>query len=227
MILIPHGSLSRLSRLSQACEQKSINNLNHIALSVVGDTARITATNGRILVCALFDAEGETDRQVVLDGAQFTLACKAALKSHAGMFQLLISAQEARFESDHGASLIRLIDGTYPTVDVILRKHAGKAWIPSVASIEPALLTAAQRIIGRPSIAMSTTVEPGSSLPVAWENHGGSPVTTYELGSATRAPSFWQEGRWMVLLMPNTRTLPERLDLRPFVLVPEVQAAVA
>ena len=227
MITIPHASLDRLSRLHLACDKRSGLSLNHIALTIVGDTVRIAATDGRVLVCALFEAEGETDREIVLDGEQFTAACKAALKSRVNAVHLLIGHAESRLETRHGDSLVRHIDGTFPPLEAILRKHSAGTWIPSVSAIEPALLARGQKIIGRPALTLSSPVTPGSSLPCAWESQHPTPVTTHELGQATRTPAFWTDGQWLVLLMPTTRILPPALDMAAFVCARRAEMAVA
>lgn len=218
MLSLTQHLITRLSRLALATDSKAAGTLAHIGLVICNGTARFAATTGKILVCCVVDAPDTPDCQVVLDATQFTTAMKAAAKLKARNASLTIGSKEARLECGNTASLIRLHDSHYPQFDFVFEKTVGQVAIPAVSSLDPNLMTIAQKILGTPSLPLVSFVHPGSSLPATWKTDSGDPVLTGDLKQATMSSAFWTDGTWAVLIMPITRPLPESIDLSRFAL---------
>lgn len=219
MITIPTTFLDRLSRLALACDNAPNSALRHIACSIRGDRARLTATTGRLLVSVLLDADGEADRDCLLDAVQFCTAAKTR-----SSVCLVLGTTEARMRSPQGDSLIRIHPGTYPPIDSVFLHTADSVFVPSICSLDPHLVATAQRIIGKPTLLCTSPVPARSSVPSLWETDAQPSVTVVgDLPQLLRTAAFWTDGSWVVLLMPTTRVPVGHVDLVPFAL----QAAVA
>ena len=218
-ITLPTAIVARLARLSLACDSTTTAALAHICLRITGSVARFIATDGRLLAilrCEITDeAEAQQlnlDLDLLLDGDQLTAAAAAIanLKSTRLPVTLTIdvAAKEARLSTRHGAHLVRIHDGTYPSIDGLLAKYSGSAWVPSIGTYQTGLLTRAEKIARlKSSLLFSSPVSRGSRLLQAWNvAPAGLSADPADVGQATRLPAVWADHDLLILIMPITRS---------------------
>ena len=219
-ITLATSIVARLARLSLACDSTTTAALAHICLRITGSVARFIATDGRLLAilrCEITDkAEAQQlnlDLDLLLDGVQLTTAAAAIanLKSTRLPVTLTIdvAAKEVRLSTRHGAHLVRIHDGTYPSVDGLVAKYTGSAWIPSVGTYQTGLLARAEKIARlKSSLLFSSPVSPGSRLLQAWNvAPAGLSTDPADVSQATRLPAVWADHDLLILIMPITRSL--------------------
>lgn len=226
--------LDRLSRLALAADEtKASPVLGHIALRIAPEFIRFSATNGRLLVSLLVSiGSAEVDpMDLVLDGDQFTAAMKAMSRSTTSTVQVTFVDTEARFTSGVSTAIVRRVPGVYPAIDHVWTKTKGAAWVPTLATLDPALVSVAQKIMGKGTLLFSSPVTDAAPLTPLWVNMKGDARTPAlsDLAALVQAPAYWSDGQAAVLLMPITRTATgTNLDLSPFgAALPAKERAVA
>jgi hypothetical protein len=205
--------LDRLSRLHLAADSDAVDSaLNHIHLQVAADRIRFSATSGKMLAALaatlVEPSPGCTD--ALLDVIQFTTAIKALMKGGAGNqpVQVLIEPHEVRFTRGQTSALVRRIPKAFPQFEHIFTKPVGMRWVPCLASLNPNMAAAAQRIAGKTMLLFSTPVPMGSLVTHLWQaakpDDTGASLRLTEIRQAL-GPAFWSDGELAILLMPMSR----------------------
>ena len=234
---IPGNAIQRLSRLALAADTTAPGPISHIALRVTASAARFTATNGRLLASLLLpitDLSGEPS-DCILDRGQYTAAWKLLGKSTTRSVLFSIEKGETRVSIGSVSAVIRCHDATYPAIDHIWTRTAGKQWVPTAASLDPDLAATAQRIAGSSRILFNSPVSPESGLHRLWSamDVGAFPEqdaipSLSSLQVLLRAPAYFCDNDLALLVMPVTRAAEERqLDLSAFACLPAPATAIA
>ena len=213
---IPRITADRLTRLGLACADDNTN-IHHIGVRITPTALRFSATTGHILaslVVPIDDLAGPT-ADLILDRDQLTAALKVAAKSHGGRISFKIDDQEARITNGTVASVVRRVAGTWPNVDHVWARPAGRRWIPAMCSVDPTLLSIAQKVSGnRQPLLFTSPVEPSARLERIWAVPGAKAdesISLADLRSAVTAPAYWSDGvELAILIMPVTRGDAER-----------------
>ncbi len=220
-ITLAAAIVARLARLSLACDTSTTAALSHICFRIRGSIARFIATDGRLLAILRSEitdeAEAEAqpldlDLDLLLDGTQLTAAASAIANLKLTRLPVTLTidlaAKEARLSTRHGAHLIRIRDGTYPSVDGLLARYSGYSWVPSIGTYQTSLLARAEKIARlKPTMLFSSPVPSGSQLLQAW-NAGAAQgtVDAAALRIATASPAVWADHELLILIMPITRS---------------------
>jgi hypothetical protein len=212
---IPRATADRLARLGLACASDNTA-ISHIGVRVGPTAVRWSATNGRLLASLFVPIDDfiGTPTDLILDQVQFAAAVKAAAKG-SGRIGFKIDEAEARVTSGTVASVVRRVAGTWPQVDHVWTRPAGRRWVPTMSSLDPALVTIAQKITGAKSaVLFSSPVDPGARLERLWAVPGAQPDESLSLASlraVVTAPAYWSDGYELsILIMPITRSDSER-----------------
>jgi hypothetical protein len=211
---IPRITADRLARLGLACADDNTN-ISHLGVRVTPTAVRFSATNGRILASLLVPVDDfvGTPGDLILDQAQLAAAVKAAAKG-SGRIGFRIDEAEARVTNGTVASVVRRVSGTWPQVDHVWTRPAGRRWVPTMSSIDPQLAAIAQKITGAKSaVLFSSPVDPGARLERLWAVPGAQPDESISLASlraVVTAPAYWSDYELAILLMPITRGDSER-----------------
>lgn len=211
---IPRTTADRLARLGLACADDNTA-ISHIGVRVGPTAVRFSATNGRILASLLVPVDDfvGSPTDLILDQVQLTAAVKAAAKG-AGRITFKIDEAEARVTCGTVASVVRRVSGTWPQVDHVWTRPAGRRWVPTMSSIDPQLAAIAQKITGAKSaVLFSSPVDPAVRLERLWAVPGAQPdesVSVSELRAVVTAPAYWSDYELAILLMPITRGESER-----------------
>jgi len=211
---IPRITADRLARLGLACADDDTN-IRHIGVRITPAAVRFSATNGRILASLLVPIDDfiGTPADFILDQVQLAAAVKAAAKG-SGRIGFKIDEAEARITSGTVASVVRRVAGTWPQVDHVWTRPAGRRWVPTMSSIDPLLAAIAQKIIGaKTAVLFSTPVDPGVRLERLWAVPGAQPdesINVSALRAVVAAPAYWCDHELALLLMPITRGDSER-----------------
>jgi hypothetical protein len=216
---IPRITADRLTRLPLACADET-GPLGQISVRCTASAVRFAATNGRILASLLVPIdhlEGDP-ADVLLDANQFATALKSAAKANGGRITVEIGQKEARITNGMASAIVRRVDGTFPQIDHVWTRPAGRRWIPTLSSLDHGLVAIAQKISGnRQPLLFASPVEPGASIERLWAVPGAQPDEVLPLGllrSAISAPAYWADHELAFLVMPITRGDSERqLDL--------------
>jgi hypothetical protein len=216
---IPRLTADRLSRLHLACADET-GPLGGISVRVTPTVVRFAATNGRLLASLVVPLDVLTGEPLdaILDATQFTAAVKAAAKGSGGRITVEIGAKEARITNGTSSAIVRRIEGTYPRVEHVWTRTAGRQWVPTMSSLDPVLLGIAQKISGQKSaVLMSSPVDPAARLDRLWSVAGPGPDDRLDLVQARQAviaPGYWADDSLAILVMPVARSAEQRaLDL--------------
>lgn len=231
---IPRITADRLSRLPLACADE-IGVLGQIGVRVTPTAVRFAATNGRILASFLvpLDALDGEPLDLILDADQFTAALKATAKATGGRITITIGAKEARLTNGTASAIVRRVDGTFPNVEHVWTRPAGRRWVPAMCSLDGGLVAIAQKISGAKNpLLFASPVEPACRLERVWAVPGAMPdesIAAAYIRAAATAPAYWTDHELAFLVMPITRSDGERqLDLSQHALaLPQPQVAVA
>lgn len=211
---IPRTTADRLARLGLACADDNTA-ISHIGVRVGPTAVRFSATNGRILASLLVPVDDfvGTPTDLILDQAQLAAAVKAAAKG-SGRIAFKIDEAEARVTCGTAASVVRRVSGTWPQVDHVWTRPAGRRWVPTMSSIDPQLAAIAQKITGAKSaVLFSSPIDPGVRLERLWAVPGAQPdesISVSALRAVVTAPAYWSDYELAILLMPITRGDAER-----------------
>jgi hypothetical protein len=230
---IPRIIADRLARLSSACADDATN-ISHIGVRVTPTAVRWSATNGRILACLLVPIDDfiGTPTDLILDQAQLAAAVKAAAKG-SGRIGFKIDEAEARVTNGNVASVVRLVSGSWPQVDHVWTRTAGRRWVPTISSLDGNLVAVAQKIAGHKNpLLFASPVEQGTRLERLWAVPGAQheeSISVSALRAVVSAPAYWADHELALLLMPITRSDSERqLDLAAYAMErPETVSAAA
>jgi len=230
---IPRVTADRLSRLALACANES-GPLGAIGIRITPTAVRFAATNGRLLaslIVPIDHLDGEPG-DVVLDADQFTAALKATVKASGGRITCEISVKEARLTNGTTSAIVCRIDATFPNIDHVWTRPAGRRWVPTMSSLDQSLVSVAQKISGnKQALLLASPVEPGASLERLWAVPGASHDETVSLAAmraAVSAPAYWCDHELAFLVMPISRSDGERqLDLSQHAMSPQPVAAAA
>ena len=230
---IPRLTADRLSRMSLACADET-GPIGHVSLRVTATAARFATTNGRLLASLVVPLETLTGYpvDVILDAAQVTAALRATAKGSAGRITVEIGATEARFTNGTASAIVRRVEGTYPRIEHVWTRTAGRRWVPTMSSLDPVLLGIAQKISGsKTALLFSSPVEPMAGLDRLWTVAGPGPddrIDLVQVRLAVSAPGYWADHELAVLVMPVTRTAEQRpLDVEAHALPAPVLDTVA
>ena len=231
---IPRIAADRLSRLPLACADES-GPLGHIGIRITPTAARSAATNGRILASLVVSLDGldGDPLDIVLDAEALTAALKTTAKSTGGRISVEIGPKEARLTNGTVSAIVRRVDGTFPRVEHVWTRTAGRQWVPTISSLDPALVAVAQKISGHKNpLLFSSPVDPAARLDRLWAVPGATAGEGLDLVQARQAvstPGYWADHELALLIMPITRTAEQRpLDLQAHaVALPEAAAAAA
>ena len=230
---IPRITADRLARLPLACADES-GPLGHIGVRVTPTAVRFAATNGRILASLVVPLNALTGDPVdaILDADQFTAALKATAKAAGGRIQVDIGHTEARCTNGTASAIVRRVDGTFPRVEHVWTRTAGRQWLPTMSSLDPLLLATAQRISGHKApLLFASPVDLAARLDRLWSVPGaavGDGIDLAQARQAVIAPGYWADHELAILIMPITRTADQRqLDLQVHAVVLPESAAVA
>ncbi|MBN8523902.1 MAG: hypothetical protein J0M02_01060 [Planctomycetes bacterium] len=230
---IPRITADRLARLPLACADES-GPLGHIGVRVTPTAVRFAATNGRILASLVVPIDVLTGDagDVIFDAAQFATALKAAAKATGGRIQIEIGPKEARLTNGTASAIVRRVDGTFPRVEHVWSRTAGRQWVPTISSLDPVLLATAQKISGHKNpLLFSSPVDPAARLDRLWAVPGATAGESLDLAQARQAviaPAYWADHELAILVMPVTRTAEQRqLDLQVHAVSLPESAAVA
>jgi hypothetical protein len=233
LFTIPRLTADRLSRLALACADEA-GPLGGISIRVTATTARFAATNGRLLASLVVMLDGLTGDPLdaILDAGQFTAALKSTAKASGGRITFEIGAKEARLTNGTASAIVRRIEGTYPRVEHVWTRTAGRQWVPTMSSLDPLLLATAQKISGaRQALLFASPVDPAARLDRLWAVSGGTAGDGIDLALARQAvvsPGYWSDHELAILVMPVTRAPEQRaLDLAGHAVVLPEPAAVA
>lgn len=230
---IPRVTADRLSRLALACANES-GPLGAIGIRVTPTSVRFAATNGRLLaslIVPIDHLDGEPG-DVVLDADQFTTALKATVKASGGRITVEIGGKEARLTNGTTSAIVRRVEGTYPNIDHVWTRPAGRRWVPTMSSLDSALVGIAQKISGRKQpLLFASPVEPGARLERLWAVPGAShdeSVSLAAMRAAVSAPAYWTDHELAFLVMPISRSDDERqIELSQHAMSPQPVAAAA
>jgi hypothetical protein len=230
---IPRITADRLSRLPLACADES-GPLGHIGVRVTPTAVRFAATNGRILASLVvpLDALTGDPGDLILDAEQFIAALKSTAKATGGRIQIEIGPKEARLTNGTASAIVRRVDGTFPRVEHVWTRTAGRQWVPTISSLDPGLVAVAQKISGHKNpLLFSSPVDPAARLDRLWAVPGAAAGDGLDLPHARQAvslPGYWADHELALLIMPITRTAEQRpLDLQAHAVVLPETAAVA
>ena len=228
---IPRATAERLARLHLACASDESPAIVHIALRVIGDQVRFSATNGKILasvVVTTTDMVG-SNTNCVLVKEQFTAGLKAALKVHGTRIAFKIGTDEARICNAGMESIVRILDTPFPVVDHVWSRPATKRWVPCIASLDPRLVEIAGKIAGNKApLLLSSAVDPSQGLERIWANNGDEAISLSSMRALTRTPAYWSDGELALFIMPVCRSDAEpQLNLSAQTMVQETTAPVA
>ena len=230
---IPRLTADRLSRLALACADET-GPLGHISVRVTPTAARFAATNGRLLASLVvpLDAMTGDPLDAILDATQFTAAIKAAAKGSGGRITVEIGAKEARVTNGTASAIVRRVEGTYPRVEHVWSRTAGRQWVPCMSSLDPVLLATAQKICGaKQALLFSSPVDPVGRLDRLWSVIGGASGESLDLVQARQAvvaPGYWSDHELAILVMPVTRSAEQRhFDVDAHALAAPQTAALA
>jgi hypothetical protein len=232
---IPRHSADRLARLGLACANDNTP-ISHIGVRVGLQAVRFSATNGRVLASLVIPVDDQqgTPGDLILDQDQFCQALKSAAKATGNRMTFKIDAQEARITNGTATAVVRRIGGAFPNVDHIWSRPAGWRWIPTMSSLDPGLVSIAQKIAGnKQPMLLASPVDPGGFLEMVWASPGkGDHAVTMllaDLRAAVTAPAYWADHELAILIMPITRSDGERqLDLSAHAMpLPQAAAAAA
>ncbi|MEK7414638.1 MAG: hypothetical protein AAB263_15090, partial [Planctomycetota bacterium] len=223
----------RLIRLGLACADET-GALGHIGVRITPHAARFCASDGKLLaslVVPLDDFAGTTG-DIILDQIPLTAALKSAAKAPGGRITFKIDTTEARVTNGDVSSVVRCVTGTYPNVDHVWTKPDGQRWIPTVSSLDPHLVSIAQKITGhKQAVLFVSPIEPSNRLGRIWSATGPANDDTLNINSlraAVRAPAYWADHEMAVLIMPITRNDERQLDLSSHALsLPKLAALAA
>ena len=221
---IPGAALPRLARLALATDTDGPGPLRHVALRVTSTAVRFSATNGKLLASVILDIsdlKGDIGdfTESILDCVQFTAACKAIGKHCPKPVTVSIDKAETRITFGTVSSIVHRHDGVFPSIDHIWTRTAGLHWVPCASSLDPALAATAQKIAGSSRILFSTPVQPDSGLQRLWAAATEEEITPAlsDIRSMVRAPAYWADESFAILLMPITRADAEQqFDLARF-----------
>ena len=211
---IPRITADRLARLGLACADDNTA-ISHFGVRVGPTAVRFSATNGHILASLLVPIDDfvGTPTDLILDQAQLAAAVKAAAKG-SGKICFKIDEAEARVTNGTVASVVRRVSGTWPQVDHVWTRPAGRRWVPTMSSIDPVLAAIAQKITGaKTAVLFSSPVDPGARLERLWAVPGAQPdegISVSALRAVVSAPAYWSDYELAILLMPITRGDSER-----------------
>ena len=230
---IHRSSVDRLTRIGLACACDA-GPIAHIGLRVTPTQVRFSATDGRILASLVVPIEDlvGTPGDVILERDQFTTALKAAGKA-AGRITVRIDATEARISNGSVAAVARRITGTFPEVQHVWTRPAGRRWVPALSSLDPRLISVAQKIVGKGAVLFSAPTDPAIRLERLWSSPGrddhAEAISLDALRAAVTAPAYWSDHELALLLMPISRSDAERqIDLSAHALpAPQVAGAAA
>lgn len=212
---IPRITADRLTRLPLACADET-GPLGHVGIRITPTAVRFAATNGRLLASLVVPLDHLDGEPVdgVLDADQFAAALKATAKAAGGRIQIAIGPSEARFTNGTASAIVRRIDGTFPRVEHVWNRTAGRRWVPTLASLDGSLVAIAQKISGsRNPLLFASPVEPAGRLERLWAVPGASTGETLDptyLRAAVTAPAYWSDHELAFLVMPITRGDGER-----------------
>lgn len=231
---IPRLTADRLTRLPLACADET-GPLGHIGIRITATTARFAATNGRILASLVVPLDSITcdPQDVILDAEALTTALKTTAKATGGRITVEIGAKEARLTNGTASAVVRRVDGTFPRVEHVWTRTAGRQWVPTISSLDPALVAIAQKISGHKNpLLFSSPVDPAARLDRLWAVPGaatGEGLDLSQLRQAVSTPGYWSDHEMALLIMPLTRTAEQRpLDLQAHaVALPEAAAVAA
>ncbi len=231
---IPRINADCLSRLPLACADET-GPTGHIGVRITPTAVRFAATNGRILASFLVPIDSLDGEPIdaILDAGQFAAALKSTSKMAGGRITVEIGAKEARLTNGTSSAIVRRVDGTFPNVDHVWNRTAGRRWVPSMSSLDPALVSVAQKISGnRQPMLFASPVENGARLERLWSVPGAQPDENLSLAAmraAIIAPAYFADHELAFLVMPITRSDSERkLDLSQHTLpLPQIAAQVA
>lgn len=230
---IPRITADRLARLVLACAA-DLTAIGHVGVRVTTTAVRFSTTNGRILASLLipFDDMLGSPGDLVLDRDAFAAAMKGAAKGQ-GRVQITVRESEARVTNGSAVAVVRCLPLTFPVVDHVWTRPAGKRWTPTLSSLDPGLVGIAQKVSGnKQALLFSSPVEPAIRLERLWSVPGAHPdeaVSVGDLRQVVTAPAYWTDHELAILVMPITRGEAERqLDLDQHALpMPQLTAAAA
>ena len=189
--------------------------LQHIHLRASLTACTFQATNGRILAIVKADTIDATGMVgAVLDGVQFTAACKLLAKGKRGAHHVLvdIGETEARISNGETVSLVELHAGNYPNVDFIIdRVEGGTHWSPSIASFDPDLLVIAKRFLGKDTkLLLKSAVGLGGTVERIWNSLVPSDceatIPLSAMREAVNLPGYYTDHNLLLLIMPVSRS---------------------
>lgn len=211
---IPRLTADRLARLGLACASDTTA-ISHIGVRISPTAVRFSATNGRILASLLIPVDDfiGTPGDLILDQAQLAVAVKAAARG-SGRIGFRIDEAEARVTNGTAASVVRRVSGTWPQVDHVWTRPAGRRWVPTMSSIDPVLAGIAQKITGaKTAVLFSSPVDSGMRLERLWAVPGtqhDESISVSALRAVVAGPAYWCDHELAILLMPITRSDSER-----------------
>lgn len=230
---IPRNTADRLARLGLACADDNTG-ISHIGVRVGPSQVRFSATNGRILASLIVPVDDFTGTagDLILDQVQLVAAVKAASKATGGRISFKIDEAEARITNGTVASVVRRVGSTFPNVDHVWTRPAGRRWIPTMSSIDPVLAAIAQKITGhKNAVLFASPVDPAIRLERLWSVPGAQPddaISINALRAVVTAPAYWSDHELALLLMPITRGDAERqIDLSAHAMALPQPAAIA
>ena len=214
-VSIPPITADLLACLGLACASDNTA-ISHLGVRVTPMSVRFSATTGRTLASLLVPIDDfvGTPTDLILDQVQLAAAVKAAAKG-SGRIAFKIDEAEARVTCGTVASVVRRVSGTFPNVDHVWTRPAGRRWVPTMSSIDPVLAAIAQKITGaKTAVLFSSPVDPGARLERLWAVPGAQADESISLASlraAVTAPAYWSDGfELSILIMPITRGDSER-----------------
>lgn len=230
---IPRITADRLSRLPLACADEA-GPLGHVSVRVTPTAVRFASTNGRLLASLIVPLDVLTGDPVdtILDSDQFVAALKATAKTTGGRITVEIGPKEARLTNGTASAIVRCVDGTFPRVEHCWTRTAGRQWVPAISSLDPHLVSIAQKISGHKNpLLLSSPVDPAARLDRLWNVTGPTSEDRLDLTQARQAvttPGYWADHELALLIMPITRTAEQRpLDLEAHALAMPLVAAAA
>ena len=220
---IPASTLSRIASLRHATEIGATGALAHVHLALSKDTARLTATEGRLLAILrlpVSDIDGDPIESLLLDGAMLNTAAALLIKATGSVVRFTIDteAREVRLVRGTVVAIVRTLALAYPVTTHFLDRYRGQTLVPAIASFSPSLLNAATKIVGAKQgnlLLWSPTTD--SDVARCWSGDTTAPLSRDAMGSLVRAPGIWTDGaNLMILLMPVTRSSTDAPDIAAF-----------
>jgi len=232
--MFPARLLPRLRHLPIVAADTGI--LQHILLSLTPSRVSMTATSGRMLVQLQAPTELDGDPVNLLLNARFLAHAAATLLDADGASQVRLSIEsersECRLTRGPATAVVPLVDAAsaYPDPWRWLSTRFQSPLVPSIASLDPALVALATKVIGRRSTAplwWQACVE--QPIATTWTgNPAQEPrISASALAKQAASPAVFADESLLCLIMPIVRTLAGAPDLQAHLPVTAAVPAVA